>query len=108
MAPGIPRLPDIAKLPIHAREIDRSFIVGITEEEDSRVVANSLISLVHSLRLKELAESVETEVQAALRLNFGCDRMQGYLFSPPVPPEQIADLVRQQQRAIRGRHIKRT
>jgi sensor c-di-GMP phosphodiesterase-like protein len=54
------------------------------------------------LRLNVVAEGVETEEQASLLLELGCNEMQGYLISRPVPPQQIPDLVRQQHHATHG------
>ena len=93
---GYSSLAYIARLPIHDLKIDRSFIVGMTQSEDSLTIVKSVISLAHSLRLNVVAEGVETEEQAALLLELGCDEMQGYLISKPVAPEQVPDLLRRQ------------
>ncbi len=93
---GYSSLAYIARLPIHDLKIDRTFVVGMTESEDSRAIVKSIISLAHSLRLTVVAEGVETEEQAALLLELGCDQMQGYLFSRPVPPQEVPDLLRRQ------------
>jgi EAL domain-containing protein (putative c-di-GMP-specific phosphodiesterase class I) len=89
----------IARLPIHDLKIDRSFVVGMTESQDNLAIVKSVISLAHSLRLNVVAEGVETEERAALLLELGCDEMQGYLFSPPVPPDQVPVLLSQQRAA---------
>jgi EAL domain-containing protein (putative c-di-GMP-specific phosphodiesterase class I) len=86
---GYSSLAYIARLPIHDLKIDRSFVIGMTQSEDSLTIVKSVISLAHSLRLNVVAEGVETEEQAALLLKLGCDEMQGYLFSPPVPPAEV-------------------
>ena len=86
----------VRKLPINDLKIDRSFVVGMTESADNLAIVKSIISLAHSLRLVVVAEGVETEQQAALLLELGCDQMQGYLFSRPVPPQQVPKLLRQQ------------
>ena len=100
---GYSSLAYIAKLPIHDLKIDRSFVVDMTQNDGSVAIVNSVISLAHSLRLKVVAEGVETEEQAALLLKLGCDEMQGYLFSPPVPPERIPELLRQQNQTAHVR-----
>jgi diguanylate cyclase (GGDEF)-like protein/PAS domain S-box-containing protein len=94
---GYSSLAYIARLPVHDLKIDRSFVVGMTESEDSLTIVKAVISLAHSLRLNVVAEGVETEQQAALLLKLGCDQMQGYLISRPVPPEQVVELLRQEQ-----------
>lgn len=91
---GYSSLAYIARLPIHDLKIDRSFVVGMTDNQDSLAIVKSVISLAHSLRLKVVAEGVETEEQAALLLKLGCDEMQGFLISQPVPPEEVSPLLR--------------
>jgi EAL domain-containing protein (putative c-di-GMP-specific phosphodiesterase class I) len=91
---GYSSLAYIARLPIHALKIDRSFVAGMTDSPDSLAIARSVISLAHSLRLKVIAEGVETEDQAVLLRGLDCNEMQGYLFSRPVPPEEVPGLVR--------------
>ena len=91
---GYSSLAYIARLPIHDLKIDRSFVVDITESVDSLTIVRTIISLAHALRLTVVAEGVETDEQAALMLELGCDQMQGYLFSRPVPPDEVPDLLR--------------
>jgi diguanylate cyclase (GGDEF)-like protein/PAS domain S-box-containing protein len=100
---GYSSLAYIARLPIQALKIDRGFIVGMTQSEDSLTIVKSVISLAHSLRLNVVAEGVETEEQAALLLELGCDQMQGYLVSRPIPPQQVPELLRQQNQPA---HVK--
>lgn len=89
---GYSSLAYIARLPIHALKIDRSFVVGMTQSEESLNIVNSVISLAHSLKLRVVAEGVETEAQAALLGQLNCDEFQGYLISKPVPPEEVPAL----------------
>ena len=63
---------------------------------DDIAIVKSIIFLAHSLRLNVVAEGVETEEQAAILLELGCDEMQGYLISRPVPPERVPELLRNQ------------
>jgi diguanylate cyclase (GGDEF)-like protein/PAS domain S-box-containing protein len=79
----------IARLPIDALKIDRSFVDGMTSDADSLAIVTSVISLAHSLRLQVIAEGVETPQQAAMLEELGCDQMQGYLFSRPLSAEQV-------------------
>jgi len=98
---GYSSLTYIARLPIYALKVDRSFVVGMTENEDSLAIVRSVISLAHSLRLGVIAEGVETEQQAALLSELDCDEIQGYLVSRPMPPEQVMAFI-----ADRGRHAR--
>jgi EAL domain-containing protein (putative c-di-GMP-specific phosphodiesterase class I) len=91
---GYSSLAYIARLPIQALKIDRSFVVGMTQSQDSLAIVRSVISLAHALRLHVIAEGVETEEQATLLHQLECDEMQGYLFSRPVPPGEVPDLVK--------------
>ncbi len=87
---GYSSLSYIARLPVNSLKIDRSFIVNMNTSPDDFGVVSSIISLAHSLDMKVIAEGVETMGQAAQLKALECDEIQGYLFSPAVPPEQIA------------------
>ncbi len=71
--------------------VDRSFITELSGGSDTIVTA--VIALGHSLGLKVIAEGVETADQLAYLASRGCDEMQGYLFSKPVPADEFAALV---------------
>lgn len=86
---GYSSLAYVARLPIHALKIDRSFVAGVAQSEDSLAIVRSVISLAHSLRLIVIAEGVETEEQLELLRGLNCDEIQGYLISRPMPPEQV-------------------
>jgi diguanylate cyclase (GGDEF)-like protein len=79
------------RLPIDALKIDRSFITELSGGSDTIVTA--VIALGHSLGLKVIAEGVETADQLAYLASRGCDEMQGFLFSKPVPADEFAALV---------------
>jgi diguanylate cyclase (GGDEF)-like protein/PAS domain S-box-containing protein len=74
-------------------KIDKSFIDGLLADENDRAVAGAVISLGQTLKLRVIAEGVETEAQAAFLRNINCDEMQGYLFSKPVPAQGIEDML---------------
>ena len=94
---GYSSLSYIARLPINALKIDRAFIVNMTGKPDDLSIVSTIISLAHSLNLKVVAEGVETEEQAKLLRLLKCDEMQGYLFSPAVPAEQIERFLREKK-----------
>jgi diguanylate cyclase (GGDEF)-like protein/PAS domain S-box-containing protein len=93
---GYSSLSYIARLPIHALKIDRSFVVGMTHSEDSLAIVRSVISLAHALRLQVIAEGVESEAQSGLLRELACDEMQGYLFGRPLDPARTATLLDRQ------------
>lgn len=90
---GYSSLAYIAKLPINALKIDRSFITGMMEGNDNLAIVRSIISLAHSLNLKVVAEGVETNEQVARLWQLGCDEMQGYVFSPALPFQEFSALL---------------
>jgi EAL domain-containing protein (putative c-di-GMP-specific phosphodiesterase class I) len=75
-------------------KIDRAFIVGMAEGPDGLAIVSSIIALAHSLKLKVVAEGVETEEQEQQLRLLACDEAQGYLFSRPIPYEAIEALLR--------------
>jgi diguanylate cyclase (GGDEF)-like protein/PAS domain S-box-containing protein len=91
---GFSSLSYLSKLPLDSLKIDRSFIHGMTERADDTSIVSTIIALAQGLRLKVVAEGVETEQQAHLLKLLRCDQMQGYLFSPPVPAERIEALLK--------------
>ena len=74
---------------VHTLKIDRSFVSDIPDNLEDCVIAQAIIALAHSLKLKVVAEGVETLAQMAFLRDLGCDEMQGYLLSRPLPAEQI-------------------
>ena len=90
---GYSSLAYLSKLPLDTLKIDRSFVHGMTEKADDTTIISTIITLAQSLRLKVVAEGVETEQQAQLLRLLRCDQVQGYLFSPPVPAEKIESLL---------------
>jgi len=82
---GFSSLSYLAKLPVDALKIDRSFVVDMTAGPDGLALVSTIINLAHSFKLKVVAEGVETDEQSRLLRLLGCDEMQGFLFSKPVP-----------------------
>jgi diguanylate cyclase (GGDEF)-like protein/PAS domain S-box-containing protein len=83
----------LARLPVQALKIDRSFIVGMVGDSAALTLVETMTSLAHSLHLKVVAEGVETEEQAGVLRELGCDQMQGYLFSRPLTAAQMGSLL---------------
>jgi PAS domain S-box-containing protein/diguanylate cyclase (GGDEF)-like protein len=91
---GYSSLNYLARLPMDALKIDRSFVVSMSVSPESRAIVSAIISLAHSLGLKVIAEGVETEEQLNLLRLLKCDEMQGFLLSRPVPPDKIASFLK--------------
>ena len=91
---GYSSLSYLKNLPIDTLKIDQSFVRDIVAgAPDHRVLARAIISIGHSLDLKVVAEGVETEAQLNYLRKHGCDEVQGYYFSRPVPPEEFRKLL---------------
>ena len=88
---GYSSLAYLGKLPLDVIKIDRSFVNGMTDNADHTSIISAIISLAHALRLKVVAEGVETEPQAQLLRLLRCEQAQGYLFSRPLAAEAIEE-----------------
>jgi len=77
---GYSSLAYLAKLPADYLKIDRMFVMGLPHDKESLTLVSSLITLAHSLNIQVTAEGVETEGQARILAELGCDQLQGYLF----------------------------
>ncbi|HEY8683676.1 MAG TPA: EAL domain-containing protein [Rhodanobacter sp.] len=84
---GFSSLSYLAKLPVDTLKIDRSFVIEMTEGPQAQALVSTIITLAHSLKLKVVAEGVETEQQLEFLKTMGCDEMQGFLFSRDLPCE---------------------
>jgi EAL domain-containing protein (putative c-di-GMP-specific phosphodiesterase class I) len=86
---GYSSLVQLYDLPFSELKIDRSFVADIESQDDANVIVRTLIDLAHNLSLQACAEGVETQAEWRRLEEFGCDRMQGYLFGRPMPAEDI-------------------
>jgi diguanylate cyclase (GGDEF)-like protein len=80
-------------LPLDTLKIDRSFVREITTSPDDAAITTAIIAMAHALGLHVVGEGIETEAQCLVLREQGCDAMQGYLFSRPVPAEALAALL---------------
>jgi PAS domain S-box-containing protein/diguanylate cyclase (GGDEF)-like protein len=82
---GFSNLNYLKRFPVDKLKLDRSFIADLLDSTDDQAISRAVIAMAHGLRLTVVAEGVETAGQLALLAEHGCDQMQGYYFSRPVP-----------------------
>ncbi len=90
---GYSSLSYLARLPIDTLKIDRSFVSTMSARKDHVEVAAAIISMARAMDLKTVAEGVETLEQREMLASLGCDQIQGYLISRPVPEAEIGKLL---------------
>jgi len=95
---GYSSLSYLKRFPIDKVKIDQSFVRDITTDPDDAAIAKTIVSIAHDMRLKVIAEGAETEGQVSMLRGYGCDEMQGYLFSRPLPPQELEALLREGRR----------
>ena len=88
---GYSSLSYLKQFRVNKLKIDRSFIRDIAVDSDDAAITTAIISLAKSLNLKVIAEGVENEAQMSFLRKHHCDEIQGYYFSKPVSPVEIAD-----------------
>ena len=97
---GYSSLSYLARLPVHALKIDRSFVAAMTDDPNTMTMVSTIIQLAHSLSLKVVAEGVETEEQAKILRLLKCDEMQGFLVSRPLPEPDLRNLLERAVHAV--------
>jgi diguanylate cyclase (GGDEF)-like protein/PAS domain S-box-containing protein len=86
---GYSSLSYLRTLPVDSLKIDRSFIRGIADNADESALTAAIVSMGHALRLRVVAEGVETDAQRALLERWSCDELQGFLFAHPMPAHSL-------------------
>ena len=92
---GYSSLSYLKRFPLDTLKIDRAFIQGLPADRDDAAITTAIVRLAKSLNLITVAEGVETEAQRAFLLAEGCDRLQGFLWSRPLPATELEALLRQ-------------
>jgi EAL domain-containing protein (putative c-di-GMP-specific phosphodiesterase class I) len=83
----------LKRFPVQCLKIDRAFIRDLGSDEDSAAIVRSIVALGRGLRMRTVAEGVETAVQLAMLRELGCDQYQGYLFAPPLEAAAVPALL---------------
>jgi diguanylate cyclase (GGDEF)-like protein/PAS domain S-box-containing protein len=95
---GYSSLSYLKRFPIDSLKIDRSFVTDLPGNQDDATIAQAIIIMAHALRLKVIAEGVENEAQLEFLTANGCDEVQGYYFSRPLPAGPCTQLLRDKRK----------
>ena len=95
---GYSSLAYLKYLPLNTLKIDRSFLSGTVPDKQDELIITAIIAMAHSMGLAVVAEGVENSTQKAFLAGLGCDEVQGYLISKPVPQDAVLALLRRHNR----------
>jgi len=91
---GYSSLAYLTRLPLDALKVDRSFVDGLGTEARDTAITEAIVAMSHALSLQVVGEGAETALQVAELARMGCDFVQGYHFSRPVPAHEITRMLR--------------
>ena len=84
---GYSSMATLRQLPIDVMKIDRAFVTDLAHDDSAMAVASAIVAMARALNLHLVAEGIETPAQAAILRDMGCDELQGFFYSRPLPPE---------------------
>ena len=90
---GYSSLSYLTRLPLDALKVDRSFVDGLGTESRDTAVTEAIVAMSRALQLRVVGEGAETELQVTELARLGCDLVQGFHFSRPVPAEEITRML---------------
>ncbi|GAB4390765.1 MAG: hypothetical protein Kow0025_25010 [Thermodesulfovibrionales bacterium] len=92
---GYSSLVSLRSFPVNTIKIDKAFVKDIITDPNPKAITRAIIAMAHSLNMEVVAEGVETAEQMEFLRAEGCDKIQGYIISPPVPAEEFTELLRE-------------
>jgi diguanylate cyclase (GGDEF)-like protein len=93
---GYSSLSYLHRLPVQTLKLDKAFVQDLEHSRESQAIAKTIVALARTLKLRTIAEGIETLPQLRFLQALGCDYGQGFLFSPPLTPHQASQLLTQQ------------
>ncbi len=97
---GYSSLSYLKKFPVSTLKIDRSFVKDIEHDNNDAVICSSTIALAHAMKMKVVAEGVETESQLNYLKRLDCDVIQGFFFSKPLPVDDVIEFIKQRNQQV--------
>jgi diguanylate cyclase (GGDEF)-like protein/PAS domain S-box-containing protein len=97
---GFSNLQHLHRFPVHALKIDRGFVLGLLDDAPLQRLSQAIVGLGHALRLRVIAEGVETEAVARRLRELQCDEAQGYLYTRPLPPDALLAWAQAREAAV--------
>ncbi|CAM2066248.1 EAL domain-containing protein [Sulfidibacter corallicola] len=99
---GYSSLAYLKRFPLDTLKIDRSFVTHITSDPDDAAICSAIIGMAHNLRMRVIAEGVETQEHLYFLRDLNCDELQGFFFSPPLLAPKLAEILKNNKRWLPG------
>lgn len=97
---GYSSLSYLKEFPLNRLKIDRSFVRDMKQSPSNRAIVSTIIAMAHNLELRVIAEGVETDDELAFLQEHLCEEVQGYLFSKPLPQDEITTYMQKRKQKI--------